>query len=205
MLEKAAQKLLMAEGHHAALAVMRIILPSKRHVSVGHLYKSMVGDRDAMRVASQILTARVPVRRKVSSHRPPNRALGGARVRSPATNSPASMAPVVEPGPGRRCFWRRLPPRPKRAARGGAVLLRSMLQAHGQSRSVSTPAHSSCVSCQSASRAQIRQSTFPQTSQKYSRSSRSTNVWQWKQDTRATPFIIAAVYMKVADLQGRVG
>ncbi len=54
MLEKAAQKLLMAEGHHAAFAMMRIILPSKRHVSVGDLYQPMVGDRDAMGVASQI-------------------------------------------------------------------------------------------------------------------------------------------------------
>ena len=43
MLEKPAQELLVAERHHTALAVMRIILPSKRYVSVGHLYKSMVG------------------------------------------------------------------------------------------------------------------------------------------------------------------
>jgi hypothetical protein len=55
MLEKAAQKLLMAEGHHAVLAVMSIILPPKRNVSVGQLHKSMVGDRDAMGVASQII------------------------------------------------------------------------------------------------------------------------------------------------------
>jgi len=55
MLEKPAQKLLVAEGRHAALAVMSIILPSKRHVSVGHIYESMVGDRDAVGVASQIM------------------------------------------------------------------------------------------------------------------------------------------------------
>ena len=55
MLEKAAQKLLVAERHHTALAVMSIILPSKRHMSVGHLDKSMIGDRDAMGVASQIV------------------------------------------------------------------------------------------------------------------------------------------------------
>ena len=55
MLEKPAQELLVAERHHTALAVMRIILPSKRHVSVGHLYKSMVGNRDAMGIASQIM------------------------------------------------------------------------------------------------------------------------------------------------------
>jgi len=55
MLEKPTQKLLMAKGHHAALAAMGIILPSKRHVSVGDLYEPMVGDRDAMGVASQIM------------------------------------------------------------------------------------------------------------------------------------------------------
>jgi hypothetical protein len=55
VLEKPAQKFLVAEGHHAALAAMRIILPAKRHVSIGHLYEPMVGDRDAMGVASQIM------------------------------------------------------------------------------------------------------------------------------------------------------
>ena len=55
MLEKPAEKLLVAERHHAAFAVMSIILPSKRHVSVGDLYEAMVGDRDAMGVASQIM------------------------------------------------------------------------------------------------------------------------------------------------------
>jgi hypothetical protein len=55
MLEEPAKKLLVAEGHHAAFAVMSIILPSKRHVSVGHIYESMVGDRDAVGVASQIM------------------------------------------------------------------------------------------------------------------------------------------------------
>ena len=55
MLEKPWQELLMAEGHHAALAAMSIIFPSKRHVSVCHLYEPMVGDCDAMGVASQIM------------------------------------------------------------------------------------------------------------------------------------------------------
>ena len=55
MLEKPAKKLLVAEGHQTALAVVSIILPSKRHVSVGHSYESMVGDRDAVGVASQIM------------------------------------------------------------------------------------------------------------------------------------------------------
>jgi hypothetical protein len=55
MLEKPAQKLLVVEGHQTALAVVGIILPSKRHVSVGHIYESMVGDRDAVGVASQIM------------------------------------------------------------------------------------------------------------------------------------------------------
>ena len=34
---------------------MRIILPSKRHVSIGYLYQPMVGDRNAMGVARQIM------------------------------------------------------------------------------------------------------------------------------------------------------
>ena len=55
MLEKAAEKLLVGEGHQAAFAVMSIILPSKRHVSIGHIDKSMVGDGDAVGVASQIM------------------------------------------------------------------------------------------------------------------------------------------------------
>jgi hypothetical protein len=55
MLQKPAQKLLVAEGHHTALALMSIILPSKRHVSIGHICESMVGDRDAVGVASQIM------------------------------------------------------------------------------------------------------------------------------------------------------
>ena len=55
MLEKPAQELLMAEGHHAALAVMRVILPSERDVSVGHVYQPMVGDRNAMGIASQVM------------------------------------------------------------------------------------------------------------------------------------------------------
>ena len=55
MLEKPAKKLLVAERHHAALATMRIILPAKRHVSIGHFYQPMVGNRDAMGVASQIM------------------------------------------------------------------------------------------------------------------------------------------------------
>jgi hypothetical protein len=55
MLEKPAQKLLVAESHQTALAVMSIILPSKRHVSVGHVCESMIGDRDAVSVASQIM------------------------------------------------------------------------------------------------------------------------------------------------------
>ena len=55
MLEKPAQKLLMGEGHHSALAAMGIILPAKRHVSIGHFHKPMVGNRDAMGVASQIM------------------------------------------------------------------------------------------------------------------------------------------------------
>jgi hypothetical protein len=41
VLEKPAQKFLMTEGHHAALAAMRIILPAKRHVSIGYVYTSM--------------------------------------------------------------------------------------------------------------------------------------------------------------------
>jgi hypothetical protein len=55
MLEKPAQKLLVAEGHQTALVVASIILPSKRHMSIGHVCESMVGDRDTVCVTSQIM------------------------------------------------------------------------------------------------------------------------------------------------------
>src|SRR5471030_363340 len=73
MLEKPAQKLLVAERHHTALAVMSIILPPKRHVSVGHLYQSMVGDRTQRDGCSEPDNAtHVLARQMAFSHRPPN-------------------------------------------------------------------------------------------------------------------------------------
>lgn len=55
MLEKTPRELHMAKSHHTALAAVGIILPTKRDVSVGDLDKAMVGDRDSMGAASQIL------------------------------------------------------------------------------------------------------------------------------------------------------
>src|SRR5580704_16603334 len=55
MLEEAPQEFLVRKRHGAALAVVRIVLPTERHVGIGHLDKTMVGDGDAMRVAGQIV------------------------------------------------------------------------------------------------------------------------------------------------------
>src|SRR5215470_9130703 len=55
MLQEAAQELLRRESHGAGPAVMRVVLPAKGDVMVVHRQQSMVGDRHAMGVASQIL------------------------------------------------------------------------------------------------------------------------------------------------------
>lgn len=55
MLQEAAQKLFVSQSHRTALIVMGIVLPAERHLCFGDIKDPMVGDRDTMRVASQIL------------------------------------------------------------------------------------------------------------------------------------------------------
>lgn len=55
MLQEAAQKLFDREGHGAALAVMRVVLPSKGDLSAVQRQQAVIGDGDAMGIASQIL------------------------------------------------------------------------------------------------------------------------------------------------------
>jgi hypothetical protein len=55
MLQEPPQELFVRECHGAAFAVVRIVLPAKGHVGIGHLDEAMVGDGDAMRVAGQIV------------------------------------------------------------------------------------------------------------------------------------------------------
>jgi hypothetical protein len=57
VLEKPSEKLLVAEDHQGAPAVMRIIFPSKRHMRIGHIDKTMIGDGDAV-FAKQTPTGR---------------------------------------------------------------------------------------------------------------------------------------------------
>jgi len=65
MLEELPQELLVRQRHGAALAMVRIVLPAERHVGIGHIDQTMIGDRDAMRVAGQIVLYVFRPRRKV--------------------------------------------------------------------------------------------------------------------------------------------
>ena len=53
--EEPAQKDLVRQGHHSLLAVMSVVLPAEADVGVGDVDEPMVGDRDPMGVASQIV------------------------------------------------------------------------------------------------------------------------------------------------------
>ena len=55
MKQKAPQELVGANGHHALPVTRSVILPSKRDPSILELGQSMVGDGNAMCVASEIL------------------------------------------------------------------------------------------------------------------------------------------------------
>ena len=55
MFEEPAQKDLVRQGHHSLLAVMSVVLPAEGDVAVADVDKPMVGDRDPMRVSSQIM------------------------------------------------------------------------------------------------------------------------------------------------------
>src|SRR5215472_749477 len=55
MFEEPAQKELVRQSHHSLLAVTSVVLPAESDVGVGDVDKPMVGDRDPMRVASQIM------------------------------------------------------------------------------------------------------------------------------------------------------
>src|SRR5689334_17380579 len=55
MLEEAAQELFVSKGHRARLAVMRVVLPTKGHFLIRDVEQSVIGDGDAMRVASQVM------------------------------------------------------------------------------------------------------------------------------------------------------
>ena len=55
MLQEAAQELFMSERHLAALVVMRVILPAESNLAVRHIEQAVIGNRYAMRVASQVM------------------------------------------------------------------------------------------------------------------------------------------------------
>ena len=55
MKKEAAQKLLCCDRHQLLFAAVSIILPAKRHLSIGKVYDPMIGDGDAVGVAGQVM------------------------------------------------------------------------------------------------------------------------------------------------------
>jgi hypothetical protein len=53
--EKPAQKLMGRNGHDLLLAAMRIVFPAKRDSIIVEGNQSMVGDGDAVRIASKVV------------------------------------------------------------------------------------------------------------------------------------------------------
>jgi hypothetical protein len=45
----------MSERHFAALVVVRVILPAEGNLAVRYIEQALIGNRDAMRVASQVM------------------------------------------------------------------------------------------------------------------------------------------------------
>ena len=45
----------MRQRHDAVLAVVGIVFPTKRDVGFGDIDQTMIGDRDSVRVASQVM------------------------------------------------------------------------------------------------------------------------------------------------------
>jgi hypothetical protein len=52
--KKAAQKLLGRYGHQLLLAAVGVIFPAERHLTIGEVYKPVIGDGDAMGVTGQV-------------------------------------------------------------------------------------------------------------------------------------------------------
>lgn len=55
MQQKTPQKLIRTERHHSLFIAVGIVLPTKRDLSVGKRYEPVIGDGNAMSVASQVL------------------------------------------------------------------------------------------------------------------------------------------------------
>jgi hypothetical protein len=55
MEKEAAQKLLCCDGHQLLFAAVSVILPAKRHLTISEVYEPVIGDGDAMDVASQVM------------------------------------------------------------------------------------------------------------------------------------------------------
>ena len=45
----------MSERHFAALVMVRVILPVESNLAVRYIEQAVIGNRDAMRVASQVM------------------------------------------------------------------------------------------------------------------------------------------------------
>lgn len=55
MKQEPPKKLLGGDSHQSLLALVGIIFPSKRHLAIGNIDNPVIGDGDAMRIASQIV------------------------------------------------------------------------------------------------------------------------------------------------------
>ena len=53
--QESSQEFVSGKGHLALLVAMRVILPAEGNVAIGKGKQSMIGNRDAVRVASQIV------------------------------------------------------------------------------------------------------------------------------------------------------
>ena len=55
MLQEPAQKLFVSQRHGARLAVMLVVLPTEGDFMIGHVELPVIGDRNPMRVAGQVM------------------------------------------------------------------------------------------------------------------------------------------------------
>jgi hypothetical protein len=55
MEKKAAQELIGCHRHEFLFAVVGVILPAERHLTIGEVYEPEVGDGDTMGVTSQVM------------------------------------------------------------------------------------------------------------------------------------------------------
>lgn len=53
--QESSQELVNGQCHLALLVAVRVILPAERNVAIGKVKQAVIGNRDAVRIASQIM------------------------------------------------------------------------------------------------------------------------------------------------------